>query len=162
VIAALVRATWCKTIKPQSEKVESNKVQGCKRTLEAIALDGALATAFGSFNTAFGAGLEAHEIVPKRASVLTGYAFCVLNDDVLVPFDAATCAQKVPSVTRTARCKGVRHPLRVRRALQVADSSRATALARELVFLGAANDDGTALALRSGQGGTDELGREVL
>jgi hypothetical protein len=44
----------------------------------------------------------------------------------------------------------------------VADGARSPALARELVLLGAADDDGAAFALRGGKGGADELGREIL
>jgi hypothetical protein len=44
----------------------------------------------------------------------------------------------------------------------VANTAESTAETRKLVFLDAAEDDGTASALRCRQGGTDVFGSEVL
>lgn len=155
MVTALVGAAF--------RKSQVKQQLGCNRTrtLEAIAGDLALAAAFGGFDATLGAGLETHEIVPAQQKVsptASPDAFTM----ACTPFNAAAGAQKVPRVTCAAGRKRVRDPLRVRRALQVADGAGAPTQAGELVLLHAADDDSAALALRCRQGCAYEFGGEVL
>ncbi len=78
------------------------------------------------------------------------------------PLNATASAQEIPRVIRTAGCKRVGYPLHFRRSFHVTDGTSSSALARELVFLHAADDDGAALTLGGRQRRADELGRECL